>query len=148
MEFAINRDQILKPLSHACGIIEKKTTLKPDFKELVDQEAYVCIDFANLLAKLSKNLIENHFSSFSFELLSILEATDGINVIEIITEIKTDTEIAMPISLNNCPTGKSSNKIGMNTTTVVSAEPSIGAQTCFEPLYEAIGADMPDCFNL
>ena len=27
MEFAINRDQILKPLSHACGIIEKKTTI-------------------------------------------------------------------------------------------------------------------------
>ena len=27
MEFAINRDLILKPLSHACGIIEKKTTI-------------------------------------------------------------------------------------------------------------------------
>ena len=54
----------------------------------------------------------------------------------------------MPISLNNCPTGKSSNKIGINTTTVVRAEPSIGAQTCFEPLYEAMVADIPDCFNL
>ena len=27
MEFTINRDAILKPLSHACGIIEKKTTI-------------------------------------------------------------------------------------------------------------------------
>ena len=27
MEFTINRDLILKPLSHACGIIEKKTTI-------------------------------------------------------------------------------------------------------------------------
>ncbi len=27
MEFAINRDAILKPISHACGIIEKKTTI-------------------------------------------------------------------------------------------------------------------------
>ena len=65
---------------------------------------------------------------------SILDAILGINVIEIKTDINTDTEIAMPISLNNCPTGKSNNKIGINTTTVVSAEPSIGAHTCFEPL--------------
>ena len=46
-----------------------------------------------------------------------------------ITDINTDTEIAIPISLNNCPIGKSKSKIGINTTTVVSAEPSIGAQT-------------------
>ena len=50
------------------------------------------------------------------------------------TEIKTETEIAIPISLNSCPIGKSSKRIGINTTTVVSAEPSIGAQTCLEPL--------------
>ena len=106
------------------------------------------IDFANLFAILSMNEIENLFSSRSFELSSNLDATVGINVIEIITEINTDTEIAMPISLNNCPTGKSNNKIGMNTTTVVNAEPRIGAQTCLEPLYDAIAADIPDCFNL
>ena len=128
--------------------IEQKTTVKPDFKELVDQEAYVCIDFANLPAKLSINVIENFFSSLLSELSNILDATVSINVIEIITEINTDTEIAMPMSLNNCPTGKSSNKIGINTTTVVRAEPNIGAQTCFEPLYEAMVADIPDCFNL
>ena len=46
-----------------------------------------------------------------------------------ITDINTDTEIAIPISLNNWPIGKSKSKIGINTTTVVSAEPSIGAQT-------------------
>ena len=27
MEFTINRDALLKPVSHACGIIEKKTTI-------------------------------------------------------------------------------------------------------------------------
>ena len=83
---------------------------------------------------MSINSIEYLFSSFSIELSNILDATVGINVIEIITEIKTDTEIAIPMSLNSCPTGKSNNRIGINTTTVVSAEPSIGAQTCLEPL--------------
>ena len=65
-----------------------------------------------------------------------------------ITDINTDTEIAIPISLNNCPIGKSRSKIGINTTTVVSAEPSIGAQTWRDPLYAAVIGAIPDCFNL
>ena len=115
-------------------IINRKTTVKPDFTELVAQKAYFCINFAKLLAGLSINLIENISCFLALELFSIYAANEGINVIEIITEIKTDTEIAIPISLNNCPTGKSINNIGINTTTVVRADPSIGAQTCLEPL--------------
>ena len=49
------------------------------------------------------------------------------------TEIKTATEIAMPISRNSWPIGKSSRITGIKTITVVSAEPSIGAQTCLAP---------------
>ena len=64
----------------------------------------------------------------------ILAAIVGIKVTEIKTEIKTETDIAIPISLNNWPIGRSSNKIGIKTTTVVSAEPRMGAQTCLEPL--------------
>ena len=58
----------------------------------------------------------------------------GITVTETITEIITDTEIAIPISLNNCPTGNFNKTTGIKTITVVNAEPSIGAQTCLAPL--------------
>ena len=70
----------------------------------------------------------------SLDSFNTLAARVGINVTEINTEIKTETDIAIPISLNNCPIGRSSNKIGIKTTTVVRAEPRIGAHTCREPL--------------
>ncbi len=82
----------------------------------------------------SKYFIERVFLNWSSGPARILAATVGIKVTEIKTEINTDTEIAIPISLNNCPIGRSNSKIGMNTTTVVKAEPSIGAHTCLEPL--------------
>ena len=111
------------------AIINPETTNIPALIELVDQAAYFNIDLENLYAKVSIYLIENFLNCFFGELLKILADTVGINVIEINTEIRTETEIAIPISLNNCPIGKSNNKIGINTTTVVRADPNIGAQT-------------------
>ena len=92
--------------------------------------------------------MENFSGSFASEFFNILAAIVGINVTEMTTDINTDTEIAIPISLNNCPIGKSKSKIGINTTTVVSADPSIGAQTWRDPLYAAKIGAIPDCFNL
>ena len=60
---------------------------------------------------------------------SNLAASVGITVTDTTTEIKTDTEIAMPISRNNCPTGKSRVNTGIKTMTVVNADPRIGPQT-------------------
>ena len=57
----------------------------------------------------------------------------GISVVETITDINTDTDMATPISLKSWPTGSFSKITGTNTTTVVSAEPRIGAQTCLAP---------------
>ena len=89
---------------------------------------------ANLDANLSTKIMERFLLISPFDSFNILAATVGIKVTEIKTEIKTETDIAIPISLNNCPIGRLSNKIGIKTTTVVRAEPRIGAHTCREPL--------------
>ena len=114
-------------------MIRPITTERPSFRDLVDQIAYSCINLANLEAKVSKKAIENLFFLSLISLSNNLEAIVGISVTEIKTEIKTDTEMAIPISRNNCPIGNCISKIGIKTTTVVRAEPRIGAHTCLAP---------------
>ena len=78
--------------------------------------------------------ILNGFEKRSLGPLSSLAASVGITVTDTITDIKTETDIAIPISLNNWPTGRFNVTTGINTITVVKADPSIGAQTCLAPL--------------
>ena len=52
-----------------------------------------------------------------------------MTVTETTTEIRTATDMAIPMSLKSCPTGSVSSNTGMKTMTVVRAEPRIGAQT-------------------
>ena len=64
---------------------------------------------------------------------AIAEHNARVEIHSLVRQIRTDTEIAIPISRNNCPTGRSSISTGTNTMTVVRADPKIGDHTCRAP---------------
>ena len=74
----------------------------------------------------------------------LIKINDEIITYETKTEITTETDMATAISRNNCPTGRSTIKTGIKTTTVVNAEPKIGFHTCNAPFNDAFSEFKPD----
>ena len=123
-------------------------TVKPLFDVSRDHSIYFNIHVLKLLAKLSITGILNILSWLSLFLLNEILAIVGISVNDTKTEIITETDMATAISRNNCPTGRSTIKTGIKTTTVVNAEPKIGFHTCKAPFNDAFSEFKPDWLSL